>query len=88
VTFDRGDRPPDIGQSDLTGAHGFAVDMDCASAAGGDAAAELGASEADFVPQNPKEGDIIGEIYLVIGAIDRKGSGHCCLRFFFVAANA
>ena len=76
-TFDGGDLGVGYGAygNDAT-ADGFAVDVDGAGAAGGNAAAEFGAGELEFITKNPKEWGVGFDVEVVGDAIDGEADGH------------
>ena len=57
-------------------ADGFAVDVDSAGAAGGNAAAELGAGELKFIAKNPEEWSVGLDVEIVGDAVDGEADGH------------
>lgn len=59
------------------GTGGLAVDMDGAGAAQAHAAAELGPGIADDVADSPEQGHILGDIELMILAIEVQGNHRC-----------
>src|SRR5207247_990578 len=74
--FDRGDAfAGDGGHGQHAGAGGDAVQMDGAGAALGDAAAKLGAGEAEGVTQHPEERRVGGDVDRFAFAVDGESDG-------------
>jgi hypothetical protein len=63
-------------------ADGFAIDVDGANSADGNAAAEFGAGELEFIAKNPEEWGVGFDVEIVGDAVDGEANGHgiCLLR--------
>jgi hypothetical protein len=57
-------------------ANGFAIDVNGAGAAGGDATAKLGAGELEFITKNPEEWGVGLDVEVVRDAVDGEANGH------------
>ena len=77
--FDGGDGlGPDRADRQQAGSHRLAIDMHCAGAALGDAAAELRACHPEHVAQDPEQRHVVGSVVSPVLAVDfqcRHGSG-------------
>jgi hypothetical protein len=64
--------PLDLTDANRAGPYSLSIYMDCAGPAFPNAATVLGALEIQVIPENPKQGRVIGNIHSIILTVDIK----------------